>query len=54
MSRGANSSRSVHTIDERFPVIGRIANGPAGRKCSTAMPACGRWCRTVVTIAVCG
>ena len=31
---GAMSSRSVHTSDERLPVIGRIANGPDGRKCS--------------------
>ena len=34
-------------------VIGRIANGPAGRKCSTAMPACGRSCATVVTMPIC-
>ena len=29
---------SVHTIDERLPFSGRIANGPAGRKCSSARP----------------
>ena len=29
---------SVHTSDERLPVSGRIANGPAGRKCSSARP----------------
>ena len=32
------ASSSVQTIDERRPVSGRIANGPAGRKCSSARP----------------
>ena len=34
MIRAASLRFSVHTSDERFPVSGRIANGPAGRKCS--------------------
>ncbi len=29
---------SVQTIDERRPFSGRIANGPDGRKCSSARP----------------
>ncbi len=32
---------------QRFPVSGRIANGPAGRKCSSARPLCSRSCATV-------
>jgi hypothetical protein len=36
--RSASSVVSVHTIDERCPLSGRIANGPAGRKCSSARP----------------
>ena len=31
---GAIDSFSVHTSDERLPVIGKIAKGPEGRKCS--------------------
>ena len=54
MIKGASSARSVQTIDERSPgCSGRMANGPAGRKCSWAMKPCGRWWRTVQTIAVC-
>ena len=36
--RSASPVVSVHTIDERRPLSGRIANGPAGRKCSSARP----------------
>ncbi len=32
------SLSSVHTMEERLPVRGRMANGPAGRKCCTALP----------------
>ena len=46
--------RSVQTSDERLPLSGRMANGPPGRKCSTATPSCGRSWPTVATIAVCG
>ena len=28
----------VQTIEERRPLSGSIANGPAGRKCSSARP----------------
>ena len=41
---------SVHTIEERLPLSGRIANGPAGRKCSSARPSWSRSCATVVTM----
>ena len=34
LSRAASSVVSVHTSDERLPGSGRLANGPAGRKCS--------------------
>ena len=33
--------------------IGRIAKGPAGKKCSSARPLWSRSCATVVTIAAC-
>ena len=36
--RSASCVSSVHTIDERRPFSGRMANGPAGRKCSSARP----------------
>ena len=52
--RSASSAASVQTIDERCPVAsrlsGRIANGPAGRKCSSARPLWSRSWRTVVTM----
>ena len=35
------------------PLPARLANGPAGKKCSSARPLCGRSCATVVTIADC-
>src|SRR5919204_300615 len=34
--RAASCASSVQTIDERRPVSGRIANGPAGRKCTSS------------------
>ena len=34
----ARSRSSVHTIEDRLPVSGRMANGPEGRKCCTALP----------------
>ncbi len=37
-------SRSVQTSEERLPLSGRMAKGPAGRKCSSAQPLCGRSC----------
>ena len=33
-SRSASCVRSVQTMEERLPVRGRMAKGPAGRKCS--------------------
>ena len=38
MMRRASVASSLHTIDERLPRSGRIANGPPGRKCSSARP----------------
>ena len=50
-SRSASSVRSVQTSDERLSVSsGRMAKGPAGRKCSSARPLCGRSCATVQTM----
>ena len=51
----ASSARSVQTIEERWPSAppsrrGRIAKGPAGRKCSTARPSCGRAWPIVATM----
>jgi len=36
--RAASLRVSVHTSEERFPVNGRMAKGPAGKKCSSARP----------------
>ena len=49
LMRAASAVVSVHTSDERLPVSGRLAKGPAGRKCSNAMPSCGISCAMVVT-----
>ena len=38
ISRSASAVRSVQTSEERLPLSGRIAKGPAGRKCSSARP----------------
>ena len=51
----ASSVRSIQTIDERLVPLpsglsGNVAKGPAGRKCSSARPLCGRSCATVQTM----
>ena len=38
----ARADASVHTSEERFPVMGKMANGPPGRKYSCARPLWGR------------
>ena len=45
-------SSSAHTIELRLPVIGKRANGPSGKKRSTATPWCARWWAKVQTIPV--
>ena len=44
--------RALRPDDARngCPSSGRMANGPAGRKCSSARPSCGRSCATVQTM----
>ena len=47
-------SSSVHVMQERLPGSGRMANGPAGRKCCTARERCGFSWATTVTMPICG
>ena len=53
-SRAPALASSVQVMHERLPVSGRMANGPAGRKCCTARPRCGFSWRTVVTMPTWG
>ena len=48
----ALSSRSLQTTEERFPVSGRMASGPDGRKSWNAVPRCGFSWWTVQVTAV--
>ena len=38
MIASASCFSSVHTIEDRLPVSGKMAKGPEGRKCCTALP----------------
>ena len=45
--RLASSASSVQVMQERLPVSGRMANGPAGRKCWTARAP---WMRALLVV----
>ena len=61
MISAARAASSDHVTHARpppgkagaVPGKGRIANGPAGRKCCVARPPCGSSCATVVMMPVC-